>query len=215
MSDDCKRILVMLVVLASVAASAARGTDAVPSEDVETQLKEVNTRFTYKGEAIHPLAVQDLMASDGDMHPGPVAIELEGTYHSNRYFGKYKREKDGSITIETTQNAPGLLEGERYYFRYKHLGTLANGYHVLQTWDYGGGGTGVFTNLLLVKFTIDFEYTEGDAHRSRLLMLRMAELGLGDRYNGEIKVEPHAITIGSWNRPGDSVAEPSRVIKFD
>ena len=169
------------------------------------QLNEANRSFTYKGKPIHALAVKELLVwlSDSLDQPGPVAIDLQGTYDTNRYYGDYKKEKDGSATVG--------LEHEGY-FSYQRLGSLKDNLQVLETWE-NGGGSGVFTHLLLVKFNIDYEYTENGSRRYRLVMQRLGEIPLSDRYDGKIVIQPkdNSIRIGAGAYPsGEKI--PARVI---
>ena len=110
-----------------------------------------------------------------------MSINLAGTWNSNRYFGEFARRPAGDVYIDlkTAQVVPG---GENPgWFAYRRLGTLTSGVHVVQTWQ-NGGGSGVLTSLLLVRFVIDQEHAEGE-HRQRLLMVRLGEESLGDRYH--------------------------------
>jgi hypothetical protein len=180
---------------------------SIPADMVK-QLNEANRSFTYKGKPISALAVKELTVwlSDSLDQPGPVAIDLHGTYNTNRYYNESAKEKDGNVSIK--------LEPEGY-FSYERLGTLKDNLHVLETWE-NGGGSGVFTNLLLIKFNIDYEYQENGSRRYRLVMQRMGEISLSDRFGGKIKIQPqdNSIRIGPSVFPsGEKVAAKVIFIK--
>ena len=199
-------ILTLLCVVGAAQTQARRKYEgrAAPSK-IRRQLAELNKHFTYKGRPVHPLAVQELASGVADPLPGPIAIDVEGTYDSNRYFGEYA-EKEGRVLIELKTD--GTSQG---WFGYEYLGRLANGFHVLRTFD-NGGGTGVFQNLLLIKCAVDYEYGGEGERRNRLVMTRMGEILLGDRYSGRTKLQSdrNVITIGADNRYFDQ----DRVIRI-
>lgn len=161
---------------------------------VQQQLTELNNKFTYRGKPVHPRAIQDLVSWVADPLPGPVAIDVEGTYDTNRYFGEFHKRENGVVFIDLEQ--PILKQ--KGWFGYRYIGRLANGFHVLQTYD-NGGGTGVFGSVLLLECVIDFEYKIDGSRRKFLSLKRRGEFGIGDRYSGEITVKPkeNAILIGT------------------
>ena len=173
-----------------VFAGAQKPTKEVSAAELRGELAELNKSFTYKGKAINPRAIKDLTSWVSDPLPGPVAIDVEGTFETNRYFGDYLTEVGGFVRIDLTQK---YLE-EAGSFAYKRLSRLANGIHVLQT-SYWGGGTGVFQSILLVEVSIDYEYAETGRRRSQLVLRRRGEFGIGDRYAGEIRVLAKSNTI--------------------
>ena len=177
-------VLALSCVMCAAQTQAQRKPEsrAVPSK-LRRQSEELNKRFTYKGRPVHPLAVQDLLSGVSDPLPGPIAVDVEGTYDSNRYFGEYT-ERDGRVFIDLKTD-----EQPSGWFGYEYLGRLANGFHVLRTFE-NGGGSGVFQSLLLIECAVDFEYVGGGERRYRLAMARRGEILLGDRYSGVIKLEP-------------------------
>jgi len=158
---------------------------------MQEALKEANEHFTFQGKPINPKALDDLLPIMADRLPGPVTVDLKGG--SNRYFVDDIVSEKGLVRATLTE------EGNKSFFQYQRLGVLANGMHVIQT-CFNGGGSGVFCNLLLIRFQVDTEYTDGGILRSRLLMARVGQFSLGAGYNGSIKVQPHEISIG----PGGS-----------
>src|ERR1044072_8580339 len=176
------------------------------SAEMVEQLSEANRSFTYRNKPIHPLAVKELLVwmSDAIDQPGPIAIDLHGTYDTNRYYGEAKKDHDGSISIGIDN------EG---YFGYQRLGSLKDNLQVVETWE-NTGGSGVFTNLLLIKFNIDYEYDEQGSRRYRLVMQRMGEIPLSDRYSGKITIQPqdNSIRIGAGVYPSREKIPASVII---
>jgi len=169
--------------------------------DVQRQLKDANGSFTFDGAPINPLALKELTTWESDSYPGPIAVDLDGTSHSNRYFGEYAKTPQGSVRIDmrTTKVVPSA-ENEGW-FSYERIGTLTNGIHVVETSD-NGGGTGVFKSLLLIRFAVDFEYTDTGARRDRVVMKRLGEVTLGDRYGGTVTVKGNAVEIAADRKSG-------------
>jgi uncharacterized protein len=157
-------------------------------------LDEANKQFTFQKQPINPLAVKELYPWLADRLPGPVAVDVAGTAaNTNRYLAEGSVDARGFVCAVWTEGT------EKLNFYYKRLGTLATGAHVLETWN-SGGGTLVSTDLLLVKFMTDTEYTDnagGSPVRERLLMMRVGAYSLGDRYKGTVEVRPNEIVIGA------------------
>ena len=122
--------------------------------------------------------------------PGAASIYLEGTRKDTQQFlADSVQNKNGVISVNFKKDDPSAG-----YFSYQHLGVLANGSHVLEIWE-SGGGSGIWTDLLLVKFSMAPEF-QADGSVSYLLVLtRMGLFGLGDRYGGSVLVQPHKIVI--------------------
>jgi len=148
------------------------------------ELKKLNSDFTYHGKPVHPRAIKDLTSWVADSLPGPIAVDVAGTFDSNRYFGDYKVQEDGRVFVDLKQDYLDDIG----WFAYRRIGRLANGLHVVRTYD-NGGGTGVFQSLLLIECLIEFEYRDDGRRKSILVMRRRGEFGLGDRYSGKISID--------------------------
>jgi hypothetical protein len=185
--------VVAVVTLVTLRTSPASAQTIAPA--TRAQLDEANRAFTYRGTAINPRAIQDLEGWLSDSEPAVVTIDLAGTYKSNRYFGEYTRQADGSVVIDLRTAELNPRDDERYgTFTYKRLGTLPGGIHVLETWD-SGGGPAVFTHLLLVRFEAQFEYDEHGKRKDQVVIRRMGEIVLGDRYRGIVTVQGNTVRI--------------------
>ena len=132
-----------------------------------------------------------------------VAINVLQSQDSNRYFGDVQARKiDGQnpyVYLETTTVSDG--ETNRQEFGYEYVGMTKSGIHVLYT-SGSGGGSGVFKNLLLLAFeydngiSCDLDKKTIQPTRKRLLLKKLGEIALGDRWDGELKVEGNSIFIG-------------------
>lgn len=183
------------------------------------QLETANADFTYRGPPIHPRAVEELLSWYADGVAGTVAIDLGGTFESNRYYGSFTRLDDGTVVFDRTANAldPPHPQANLGWFRYQRLGTLRGGLHVLRIWD-NGGGTLTAGYLLLVHFALDEEYRPDGSKRVRLVMQRRGEIHLPLDYDGRIEV----IDGGRRLRLGepvrcceDETESPARTLRFD
>jgi hypothetical protein len=204
--------LLTVILAIGVPGPHADAQSRVDSSGVGMQMSEANRFFTYKTEPINPRAIQELLPWMSDGLPGPIAIDLEGTVNSNRYYGDVAKENDGSVSIDLSKN--GVGEGS---FRYLHIGMLANGTHVVETWQ-SGGGSGVFTSLLFVTFQMEWMFDETGGRRRILTMNTKGSVTLGDRYIGEISVNPsrNTVRIGSDRNPlGNRVGKRPQTLKIE
>jgi len=162
---------------------------AIPAS-VRIQLNEADKNFTFEGQPINPLGIKLLQPWISDGLPGTASIYLEGTAkNTNQFTTNSIQNNNGVISVDFKKDDPSTG-----YFSYRHLGVLANGSHVLEIWE-GGGGSGIWTDLLLVKFSADPEYQEDGSVKYRLVLTRTGAFDLGDRFDGSLMVQPHKIII--------------------
>jgi hypothetical protein len=152
---------------------------------------------------IHPKIIQDLATWISDSGDQVVAVNLLESQGSNRYFADVKTRKlpgrHDLVYVEEEEKTAGVVE--RSSFSYEYVGKTSSGIHVLRTSDWGGG-SGVFVNLMLVELVADralecdWEKLTISPGRRRLLVRKLAEIGLGDRWSGKLKVEGEKIFVG-------------------
>jgi uncharacterized protein len=174
---------------------------------------------------ISPRIINELSTWLSDHGDQIVAINLTDAQDSNRYFGDVDTKRDGAgtyVSFRTPGDTPGEPDAE---FGYTHVGRTASGIDVLRTRE-SGGGSGVFEDLLLVKLERsetggELKSTAGKTEtftfkKPRLLIRKLGAIGLGDRWNGNIKITGDQIAIGKDRGPLSDV-EPSkaRLIKID
>jgi uncharacterized protein len=174
---------------------------------------------------ISPRIINDLSVWQSDQGDQVVAINLTDSQGSNRYFGDVDTKRDGAstyVSFRTPGDTPGEQDAE---FGYTHVGRTASGIDVLRTRE-SGGGTGIFEQLLLVK--LERSETGGELKstgaktgiftfkKPRLLLRKLGEIGLGDRWNGDIKITGDQISIGKDRGVlSDLELSKARVIKID
>jgi hypothetical protein len=144
---------------------------------------------------IHPRIIQDLSSWLSDGGDQVVAINLPDAQNSNRYFGEVRvREIPGKHPFV-------YVEGDKKEFGYQYVGRSDGGVHVLFTSDWEGG-SGVFRHLLFVVFEHDWgtlshpDRSLIDLGRDRLLIVKLGEISLGDRYGGKLEVAGNRLLIG-------------------
>lgn len=168
------------------------------------QLNEANTKFTYKGQPIHPFLVGELSNWLSDNRPPMITtVDVAAAYDTNKYQNSNikkrgdwwfteKQEKDGDVTLYES-------------FGYHWLGEMANGIHMLETGS-SGGGSGFFMDLMFIKFSEGEIFWEGKKEK-QLLMSIVGTYSLGDRYEGKIKVYPDKVFVPAFKdqRGGGSI----------
>ena len=152
---------------------------------------------------ISPKIIQDLMTWISDRDDQVVSINVLGSQDSNRYSGDVLNRniagQNPYIYTETTTVENDVTNHTE--FGYQFVGKTSSGVYVLATSDWGGGSS-VFNRLLLVKFEQD-QYVKCDWDKGivrpdgkRLLIKKVGEIGLGDRWDGDLKVEGDSIFVG-------------------
>jgi hypothetical protein len=183
-----------------------------------------------KAPYINPRIIQDLSCWISDQGDQVVAINILESQKSNRYFSDPKatetKGKNPFISVESAVVESGQTNISS--FCYQLVGQTSSGVYVLGTSD-SGGGSAILKNLMLVKF----EYNNGiscdlnkdviGVEKKRLLIKKLGEIALGDRWDGELSVVGNSIRIGKDNgvfagtdKGGALSATPTnRVIKID
>lgn len=150
---------------------------------------------------IHPKIIEDLSTWDSDTGDQVTAINLLDSQDSNRYFGDI-------LTRKTPGSSPFVYVMEevagsqtKAIFGYRYIGTTRSGIHVLCT-SSSGGGSGVFVNLMLLTLhrerglSCDWGKLSVHPGEERIVLHKVGEIGLGDRWDGELRVEGDKIFVG-------------------
>ena len=140
--------------------------------------------FEFHGQVIHPACVMKLGTELADMLPVVAAIDVEGCTESQQSPAAFA-VRHGWVRIELAGGG---------WFAYQHLGVSPDGIHVLHT-QCSGGGTGVFEDLLMVRFNRD-RVRQDNSQRDRLVMTSVGSFVLGDRDDGKIRFDRNRIVIG-------------------
>jgi uncharacterized protein len=196
----------------------------VPGEKAPPS-KERSYSFT-RAPFVNPRIINDLSTWLSDDGEQVVAINLTEAQESNRYSGDVATRqvvgRNPYVYFETPADDAGERGSE---FGYRYIGRTAAGVDVLLT-TQSGGGSGIFENLLVLRMEPDDHapsvISAGSNHetmtfrRKRLLLRKLGEIGLGDRWDGPLKIMGNDILIGKDTGPlsRDQNAE-SRVVRID
>lgn len=178
-------------------------TSGVPS--MKYSSRDVRYSFS-RDEFIHPLIVRELLGWISDKGETIVSVDISNANRSNRFHGDY-----------TTSDMNGKTQvkwegGDNEYFVYSYIGTSPSGVEIVECYDCGGG-SGVFGNVGL--FSLEYDQALGEdgtgkiSTRERTVLKILGSIGLGDRYNGEIKYADGFLVIGpddGWFSRGQEAA---------
>jgi len=175
-------------------------TDSSASPALCAYSPQVDARFRYDGDFIHPACVWHMLTDVADVLPCVAAVDVAGCQESNRF--SIRRTQDGWLKWkdESGRVHDGWVtwkDESRFgtgSFEYKHLGVLPNGIHVLLT-QWSGGGSGIFRDLLFVRAKDSRVYEEGSA-RNRTLLVCVGQCGLGDRDEGTVRLVGNSVILG-------------------
>jgi len=181
--------------------------------------KEVVYSFT-QAPFVNPKVVNDLSTYISDHGDQIVAINLTDAQGSNRYSCDVKvRQAAGDKPYVYFQTKDG---GETTEFGYRYVGRTASGIDVLFTLE-SGGGSGQFESLLLVRTQAErgtwLQPSTGRAQSlvfksRRTVLQKVGELGLGDRWDGSLRIDGDTILIGRDVGPMPEKSA-ARTIKID
>lgn len=174
--------------------------------------------------------IQDLSTSISDRGDQIVAINLLDSQDSNRYFGETGVKEIAGQNPYVFTSTTNILGNETNLteFGYELVGRTSSGVYVLKTGDWEGG-SGSFQDLMFVTFEydqgIDCDWGKGVVQFTgkRLLIKKLGEVVLGDRWDGSLKIRGDSLYIGQdkgvfaeTERGGElSNYSTNRVIKID
>lgn len=168
-------------------------------EDFKQTLKCAQQYFIIEGQPINPMIIKDLSTWISDGGDQVVAINLLDSQTSNKYFhNPSKNRKTGKyFSVEVPPSSK-----EEHSFSYALEGVTDNGVFIIQTTEWGGGGTGVFPSLLFVRIRREMGFGgikngKLDLNHQRILIEKLGELPLGDRVRAIVKVQGNTVTIDS------------------
>jgi len=156
------------------------------------QLDEANAKFTYSGKPIHPFVVKEFSNWMSDNRPPMITtVDVAAAFDTNKYQDSEIEKRDKWLFAKSEE-----IDGDiRLYesFGYHWIGRLANGVHILETGS-SGGGSGFFMDLMFVKFSEGEIFWENKKEK-QVLMTIVGTYSLGDRYEGEIKINGNKVFI--------------------
>lgn len=148
--------------------------------------------FTYKGDPIPPLLIQqfECWLSDGD--PVRLALDVGEAWGTNEFDSAVTR---ASMYRKGARIGCKVPDEVRVYFDYERLGALRDGTQVVVIYDFGGG-TGVWEDLLFLRFHVQREQRLNGETRDRLVLTLVDNYSLGDRDEGTIDVFADRVVVG-------------------
>ena len=177
-----------------------------------TQLDEANAKFTYNGKPIHPFVVKEFSNWLSDNRPPMITtVDVVAAFDTNKYQGSTIEKRDNWWFAESKEIDGDITIYES--FGYHWLGKLANGVHVLETGS-SGGGSGFFMDLMFIKFSEGEIFWENKKEK-QLLMTIVGTYSLGDRYEGDIKINGDKVFIpASADQRGGGSNDKNIELKF-
>ncbi len=165
---------------------------------------------------IHPRIINDFSTWLSDTGDQIVAINLLDAQGSNRYFGDVEiRAIDGECPWVSWERG-----GRNGSFGYQYIGMTESNVHLLFTSNWGGG-SGQFRDVMLLTIEPDTGIDWEGKERERLLLRKIGEIGLGDRWAGELRVTRNTLWIGpdegwfSVSGGSGSGDRPERTLRID
>lgn len=203
------KLKIIILIIICLGFSALAAISLVPKKVNENALSFDKEPF------INPKIIHDLTTWLADTGNQVVAIDLLDAQNSNRYFCELKiehiRNKNPIISYQDE-------DGET--FAYQLIGKTETNIYVLRTCEYGQG-SGVFEELLFVKLEKEkfINYSPNTASLNltseRLVIKKLGSIPLGDRYDGEIKIEGDKLFIEKDENNFSGVFNKDTVIKLD
>ncbi|THD50017.1 MAG: hypothetical protein E7774_00430 [Bradyrhizobium sp.] len=168
---------------------------AVPAQSSSTKAKidELRHSFTLDHKSIPPEVLGDLGDSNlADSSSIRVTIDLIAAMGSNLYADEIKTTPTGwvsqrKVVLSVPEN---LIEELSYEFN----GVTSNGILVV-TAVYSGGGSGSFFTLNLLDAAAGRGFDSEGKPYDRLNLTIIRSIMLGDRWDGEIKINGDTISI--------------------
>lgn len=183
-----KHILVTVVQLATIVTN---------SQAVEQTELQMTKKFYYENEPVNLRIIQALTTWLSDGGNQIVAINLRDSQKSNRFFC------DKSIKIRPLDKEKQMVSVElkdNEWFAYVYVGQTSSGILVLRTL-YSSGGSGMFNSILLLKLEKEPKYTYDEEKQiikssgKEIVLKKLTEISLTDRWQGHIKIEGNSIIL--------------------
>jgi hypothetical protein len=176
------------------------------------QLSEANASFSCKGKPIHPFLIKEFSNLLADYRPPMITtVDVSAAFDSNKYQQSTVQEKDDWIFSENEEEDKGFTNYESFQYRWR--GKMADGTHVLETAE-NGGGSGFFMDLMFIRFSEGEIMLDGKKEK-QLLMSIVGIYSLGDRYDGKIEVLPDKVLIhASPNQFGGGSIDKDKEVRL-
>ncbi len=169
-------------------------------------IDELRQSFTVGGEPVPPNVFRDMGNGDlADSGSIIVTIDVRAATGSNLYADPIKRNGAWVAQRRANSGDKGLTEEEAY----RYVGMTANRLLVVIT-SYSGGGSGVFHSLHILAAEPARAFDgEGEPYE-RLNLTTIRSIALGDRWNGEVRIDGNAVVVTTTGGiPAGQARKPS------
>ena len=156
---------------------------------------------------VHPLVLQEISTPLGSSS-SPTVVSLTEAEDDDRYDGEVEIVPvEGECPVLRWDKEPWPGGAWAGYFGYQYVGRTDSGVQVFFILE-SGGGSGSFRNLLLavIEFAEETppapgarEGAAGPAGRERIVLRKLDEVPLGDRWDGKIRIRGNELWIGEDN----------------
>ena len=171
-------------------------------------IDELRQNFTVGGEPVPPNVFRDM--GDGDLADSGsiiVTIDAKAATGSNLYADPIKRSGAWIAQSRASAGDKALTEEEAY----RYIGMTANKLLVVIT-SYSGGGSGVFYSLHILTAEPARAFDSEGKRYERLNVTTIRSVALGDRWNGEVRIDGNAVLVTTTGSiPAGQARKPSTV----
>jgi hypothetical protein len=175
---------------ALIAVSLALPASAGDTPSTASLLSEARRAFTIGGKPIPPEIFRDF--GDGDIaDSGTIwtTVDINAATGSNLYFDDI--QQDGKWVRQKKTNPKA---GTQEQTDYAYYGATANGLLVVLA-SYNGGGSGNFITLHILDLAAARAFDFDGKVYDRINLTNVRSVPLGDRWNGEIKIDNNTIRV--------------------
>ena len=152
--------------------------------------------FSFRGELVHPGAIQLLVGILADPMPVVSAVDLEGWSRSEEWE---PAQPLGPVTVE--------WKSEGQTFEYRIVGRTPQGTFVLKTSESSETGSGVFENLVFVRLE-RVNYADADGPRVQTLVRAVGGVFIGDREYPEVSMKGSRVVLRRSDSPWATLKTP-------
>ena len=157
---------------------------------------EPNAKYSFcDAPFIHPNILRDLTTALSDSGDQVVAINLTDSQEANRYAAELHVDR------EPGRNPLVYVGGDTEKFSYQYVGETKSGIHILHISQWPGG-SGVFESFMLLTverdkgLTVNWKKGLVLLDRERFILKKLGEIFLGDRWQGELRIEGDTLFVG-------------------
>lgn len=187
-----RRIAFALSVTMALAVPAHSSSTKV-NISTKANIDELRHSFTLDHKPIPPEVLGDLGDSNiADSRSIRVTIDLIAAMGSNLYADETKATPNGWVSQKKV--VPSVPENLTEELSYEFNGVTSNGLLVV-TAVYSGGGSGRFFTLNLLDAAQGRGFDDEGGPYDRLNLTIIRSIALGDRWDGEIKINGDTISI--------------------